>query len=315
METLASTLDGKRLPLPELADRCLGVDGTPTDEARFEAAHAQLDAALPRGGALVDRLRAWQNAHALPEQHRDRLPELVASAVAETRERVRDRIPFPDDASIDVVLDPGPHRGHHHSGPHGTVFINNSQPFNLADLIYVVAHEACPGHIAESMIKEQHLVEQRGMAEHRVRLMLSPAFVISEGIGLHAPGIAFPGDTAQAWLTDRVLGPLGIPADGSDFAAIHAARNELWGVWSNAALMKDAGASAVEVASYLRRWALLSEPEVEWALSFLSTSAMNAYVLSYHHGWQLLSAWLDVPDATSRFRRLLTEPLLPADLG
>jgi hypothetical protein len=41
---------------------------------------------------------------------------------------------------------------------------------------------------------------------------------------------------------------------------------------------------------------------------------MRAYVLGYFHGWRLLRAWLDHPDRNARFRRLLTQPALPADL-
>jgi len=41
---------------------------------------------------------------------------------------------------------------------------------------------------------------------------------------------------------------------------------------------------------------------------------MRAYVLGYFHGWRLLRHWLDHPDRLARVRRLLTEPVLPADL-
>jgi hypothetical protein len=41
---------------------------------------------------------------------------------------------------------------------------------------------------------------------------------------------------------------------------------------------------------------------------------MRAYVLAYFHGWRLLRSWFDHPDRNARVRRLLTEPVLPADL-
>ena len=88
--------------------------------------------------------------------------------------------------------------------------------------------------------------------------MISPQFVVSEGLGLHAQEIAFPGDEAQRWLTDEILSPLGIAPDGSDFAAIHDARNALWGAWGNAALLAAEGRPDAEIADYLTRWALLT---------------------------------------------------------
>jgi hypothetical protein len=180
------------------------------------------------------------------------------------------------------------------------------QPFIGADLLYVVAHEGFPGHIAESLLKDIHLADR---PEHRIRFMISPPFVVSEGIGLHAQEIAFPADEAQRWLTDE----LGITVDG-DLAAIHDARNALWAAWGNAALLAGEGRPDAEVADHLRRWALLSEAETAWALGFLASPAMRAYVLGYFHGWRLLRAWLDHADRNARFRRLLTEPVLPADL-
>ncbi|MGH3568178.1 MAG: hypothetical protein ACRDRH_19555 [Pseudonocardia sp.] len=70
-----------------------------------------------------------------------------------------------------------------------------------------------------------------------------------------------------------------------------------------------------DVIGYLQRWALLSEPDATWAVQFLATPGMDTYVLSYDHGWRLLDRWLDSPDRVQRFRRLLTEPVLPADLA
>lgn len=316
MRAHALRLDGEHLPLPQYARQCLGVDADWQPESLFEAAHAQLDAALPNGsGSLGARLQAWQHAHALPPAQASRLPELVNRAVAETRARTSEIVPLPPELVVDVELSPGPHRGHYAGGHRSTIYINDSQPFNLADLFYVVAHEGSPGHIAESLLTQTHLVEEQDQFEHRIRFMISPSFVVSEGLGLHAQEIVFPGDEAQAWLTDAVLAPLGIAPDGSDFAAIHDARNVLWGVWGNAALLADRGRPDPEIAEYLSRWALLSDAEQAWALTFLRTPAMDTYVLGYYHGWRLLRSWLDHPERLHRVRRLLTEPILPADLA
>ncbi len=138
--------------------------------------------------------------------------------------------------------------------------------------------------------------------------------MISEGLGLHAEGIVFPGDAAQAWLSGQVLRPRGIGRDGSDFAAIHRAQNALFGVWANATLLAAEGREEAELAGYLARWALLSEAETAAALGSLRSSGMALYVLGYFHGWRLLDAWLDAPDRTDRVRRLLTEQLLPEDV-
>ncbi len=314
MRVFARRLAGEDLPLGELARQCLGVAADWQPESLFEAAHAELDAALPAAtGSLAQRLHAWQGVHTLrSEAHR--LPELAGWAVTETRARTNAIVPLPPDTAVECRLSAGPHRGQYLGERRSVIHLNNSAPFNLADLLYVVAHEGFPGHIAESMLKDIELVGARGLLEHQVRFMISPSFVVSEGLGLHAQDIIFPGDEAQAWLTDAVLAPQRIPPDGSDFAAIQHARNVLWGVWGNAAFLAADGRSDVEIGNYLARWALLTEAETKWALDAVRAPGMSTYVLGYYHGWRILRSWLDHPERSARVRRLLTEPLLPADL-
>ncbi|TYC19056.1 hypothetical protein FXF52_38730 [Micromonospora sp. MP36] len=318
MRSVARRLAGTRLPLPEFARECLGVPAPRLPEELFDEAHAQLDRALPPGpGSLADRLHAWQAAHTLPVPRLDRLPTLVDRAVAETRRRTSRIVPLPPDEVVRCRLESGVGyraAGEYEGGRRSTIHINQDLPFNLADLLYVVAHEGHPGHIAESLLKEQRVVEEQGHLDQQVRFLLSPSFVLSEGLGLHAQEIIFPGDEAQAWLTDNVLGEFDIPADGSDFAAIHRVQNVLFGAWANTAYLAAESRPDDELAAYLSRWALLSGEEAAAALAALRATGMALYVLAYFHGWQLLDTWLTAPDRRPRVRRLLTEQLLPADL-
>jgi len=322
LRAVARRLAGERLPLPEHARECLGVEVSWVDEEVFEEAHARLDRALPRAGSagrgpLAERLRAWQEAHTLPPERLERLPGLVDRAVAETRRRTHALVPLPEGEVVECELRHGVHylaAGHYAGGLRSTIYINADLPFNLADLLYVVAHEGHPGHIAESMLKELVLIERQGRLDQWVRFMLGPSFVLSEGLGLHAQEIIFEGDEAQAWLTANVLAEQGIAPDGSDFAAIHRARTALFGVWANAAFLVAEERPDHEITRYLSRWALLPDPDAAVALNSLRTAGMGLYTLGYYHGWRLLDSWLRHPDRAARVRRLLTEQLLPADL-
>ncbi|WP_405800615.1 hypothetical protein [Streptomyces sp. NBC_01506] len=318
LRAVARRLAGEELPLPAYARECLGVTARWLPEDLFEDAHARLDAALPRGaGSLSDRLHAWQSAHTLQPDQLEVLPALVGRAVAETRRRTSAFVPLPPDEEVRCRLVSGVRfraAGDHEGGLRSTIHINRDLPFNLADLLYVVAHEGHPGHIAESLLKERLLVDERGRTDQQIRFMLAPSFVISEGLGLHAQDIVFPGDEAQAWLTDHVLGARGMAPDGSDFAAIHRVQNTLFGVWANAAFLAAEGRTDAELARYLSRWALLSATDAGAAVGSLRATGMALYVLAYFHGWRLLDTWLAAPDREERVRRLLTEQLLPADL-
>ena len=71
------------------------------------------------------------------------------------------------------------------------------------------------------------------------------------------------------------------------------------------------GRPDAEIAGYLTRWALLGEAEAAALVPSLRPSAMGVYVLAYHHGHRILDDLPDGPDP----RRLLTEQVLPSDLG
>ncbi|MDT0268243.1 hypothetical protein RM844_18320 [Streptomyces sp. DSM 44915] len=318
LRAAADWLAGARPPLPEYASTCLGVTVDWLPEELFAEQHDRLATALPAGrGSLGERLRAWDAAHLLPADQTGRRAELLSSAIAETRRRTGALVDLPADERVSVELVSGVGyraAGHHAGGVDSALYVNADLPFQLADLCYVVAHEGHPGHIAESVLKERELLHGRQRLDHWVRFMPGPSFVLSEGLGLHAEELVFPGDEAQRWLTDHVLRPAGIAGDGSDFAAIHRARNVFFGAWGNAALLAAEGRPEPELIAYLTRWALLSDDEARLALSSIGSTGMAFYVLGYFHGWRLLDTWLAGDRRAARVRRLLTEQLLPADL-
>ncbi|WP_084000018.1 hypothetical protein [Actinomadura kijaniata] len=315
IRAVARRAAGEERPVAEYVRECLGIEVRRLPEEEFEEAHEALDAALPKGGGSVaDRLHAWRRAHRLPDGDRDRLPGLVERAARETRDRTRAFVGLPADDTVDCQVVPRAHflaAGAYLGGRRGTIFVNGGLPFNLADLLMVVAHEGYPGHIAEALLKEIHLVEGRGWEEQRTRFLLSPQFVLSEGMGLHAHAMVFAGDEGQRWLHAHVLPQFGIAPDGSDFAAIHDARDVLWGAWGNAVFLSDEGRSEEEVAAYLTRWGLLEEHEVATVLALLASPFLRPYVFGYYHGRRLLQGWLAGPERNDRYRRLLTEPFTP----
>ena len=304
LRVVARRTAGGDVPFPEYVREALGIEAERVPEEEFAAAHEELDAALPSApGTLAERLQAWRDRFRLDPI--ERLPALVERAVAETRARTARIVPLPEENVGCRLVSGVPFHaaGAHEGGADSTIHINRDLPFNLADLLSVVAHEGHPGHIAEAVLKEGH-------AEERVRFLLSPQGVLSEGLGLAAEELIFPGDEARDWLVRHVL-----DGDPGDLAAIHHAANVLWGVWANAALLAAEGRPEADVRAYLERWALYGDGELAAALPLIMVPGGNAYLFAYHHGWKLVRGWLNASDQRERARRLLTERLLPADLG
>lgn len=315
MEAVLRQLTGEPMEFETFATRCLALDIERLPDSVFADARDQLDAALPPGpGSVADRLHGWQRSCLAPDD--GTLVAACRRALDECWARTRRLVAEMPELEVDVVLDPGANRGHYAGGGRGTMYIGSSEPFNLADLLYVVAHEAFPGHIAESAVKDEQMIGRSGWTEQHVRFMTSPSFVVSEGLGLHAERLIFPDGDAARWLRDHV--PIIGDTILGDLDAIHDARSALWGVWGNAAIMAAHGDPADEIGAYLTRWGLLTDVEATWAVNALTapgTELTRPYFLTYYHGWRLVGPWLDGPATPERLRRLLTEPLLPADLS
>ncbi|MFI6865497.1 hypothetical protein [Nocardia sp. NPDC050406] len=306
LHTLARRLTGEEIPLPDLVRGMLGITAEWIPDEVFDQAHRLLDEGLPATkGTLAQRLSAWRTAHSLPTGRPERLTELIQRALTETRRRTETLLGRSDELDVTVEFAPGPFRGLYRGGASGTVFVDPALPFNLADLFYVVAHEAIPGHIYEFLLKQRI---QGHRPDIRVRFMPAPAYVISEGIGLHVPRLLFPGDEAQRWLLANVeeLRP-----DDSDYAKIQHARNIIWGAYCNAALLLAERTPWPKVRDYLADTALLSEDELAFTQGFLGTPFTEPYIFAYYHGWRLLEPHLRDP---AFLHRALTEQLAVSQL-
>lgn len=196
LETVARRLAGERFSLREEAARCfdLRVDRVP--EETFEEAHALYDEALPGRGDVRERLRGWRERHELPRDRTFLLPALVERAVREARRRTDALVGLPEGEEVSfgsITGQPFLALAEYRGGLRSCVLVNADRPFNLAELLYVCYHEGYPGHLAEIVLKERHLANEKGYAEELVSFLPTPRFVVSEGLALWAREVAFPG--------------------------------------------------------------------------------------------------------------------------
>lgn len=309
MKAVARFTTGQPMPFGDLVDAIVGLPAEWIPETIFEHAHELLDRALPpRHGSLAERYQAWQRHYSVTDL---RLMErLVLKTDHECRVRTRRILGIEPDDAVDcqVVSDAHFHfAGLYRPTAPSTIFVNAGRPFNVADLIYNVAHESHPGHIAETRTK----IRRATRLDQRIRFLFSPSLALGEGIGLAAESVIFPGTEATEWLRHTVLPDTGIEYDGSDVADIHLAKNMLWGVWANAALMAAEGRANDDIADYLAQWALYDDDEITAVVPAMKPSPMSAYYLSYFHTWNLVRHL--AADAGAMFK-LLTEHWLPRDV-
>ena len=213
LETIARRLAGERLPLPEEAERYFDLRVGWVSEGTFEEAHALYDAALPGNGGIRERLRRWKGLHELPRRKAHLLPALFERAISTARRRTGVIVGLPrgEEVSFGALSgEPFLALAEYQGGLRSRVLVSTDRTFNLAELLYVACHEGYPGHLAEIVLKEQHLAKEKGHAEELVSFLPTPRFVVSEGLALWAREAAFPGGEEQAWLEEHAYPEAGI---------------------------------------------------------------------------------------------------------
>lgn len=314
LRTSARTLAGQPTGYLDEVERCYGARPALVPEHEFAAAHRRLDEVLPPdgGGPLRERYIAWREAHAVAP---DRLQGAIRSLAADLRERTQRLFGLPEGEHVEWVFETGkPWSGfnYYEGGLRSRVAINLDLPVLSLSLGHLVAHEAYPGHHTEHTRKEVALVRQRHRLEETIFLVGTPQCTLSEGLADLGVEVVL-GRRPEPIVADH-LRPLGIRYDAEAAAAAAEATEVLAWVRSNAAIHTHAGGwDPDDVITYLERWGLLPRHRAAKAVSFLTDPTWRAYSHCYTEGLRLCRAY--VGGDPSRFERLVTDQLLPADLA
>jgi hypothetical protein len=309
--TTARKLAGEDVSYVEEVESCYGVRPSPVPDEDIAAAHARLAEALPGTGPLADRLIAWRESHVVPP---DRLTGAIASLSEELRHRTQELFGLPDGEHIDFELvtnKPWSGFNTYLGDLHSLVAVNTDLPVLSTSLAHLVAHEAYPGHHTEHSRKEVGLVRRRHWMEESIFLVGTPQCLMAEGLadlGLETVLGPRPEKAIAAHLS-----PLGIRYDADTVAAVAEAGEVLGAVRGNAAwrLYVD-GADPDLVVDEVARWALLPQARAAKAVEFLLHPTWRAYISCYVEGLPLCRRF--VAGDPTRFARLLSEQLIPADL-
>ncbi len=291
----------------------------------FAAARAEIDRLLPAtGGALVERLAAWDDALLIPA---DRLRSVVDWLVALLRERAGQLFGLPAGEALRVGLVTGqPWSGYnwYDGNLRSRVDLNVDLPVRGPDLIGLLAHETYPGHHLEHAWKERQLVRVDRRLEASILLINTPECLVSEGLADLGRRFAVdPGAEVEllAELLDRAgLGARRAGPAVAEIAAIatalRAPRARLREFDVNAALRRHVdGADHATVRAEFESVALATPERAEKRLEFIEHPLWRTYVFVYSEGEALLGRWLErVAEAgrPARFRRLLVEQLSPS---
>ncbi|WP_229373573.1 DUF885 domain-containing protein [Umezawaea beigongshangensis] len=313
----ADRLAGVEVPFLEEVRCYFDVDVELTDVEVYAAIHDEISALLPGSAPLHERVTAFQEHDRVPRGDLLRATQAVSE---ELRTRARALFDLPEDESVEyeAVTDrPWNAFNRYRGGFRSTITLNADVRHRMAALPLLVTHEAYPGHHAEHCRKERVLVHEQGHGEQTIALVNTPQCLMAEGIA----EAALPAVLGQDWgrWTQDLLAELGLVMDGELSQLMLSRTTLLMAARQDAAvLLHDRGAAPEDVVTYLRRWMLVDERRAEHAVRFLTDPLWRAYTTTYVEGSRRVRAWLDArPEEQSvatRYRRLLDEPLVPADL-
>lgn len=287
-------------------------------ESLFEAAHRQLDGALPEqhGASLGDRLEMWRKQFVVPP---DQALALLELARGETRQRTTAMVDLPAGESVELRLVSGQPWGAYNwflGNGRSLIEFNTDIPLQATALLGTFAHEGYPGHHTEAILKEASLYHERGYVEPAAVLLHSPWAVTAEGIATTALDMIFPNGSHYDWNVEVLLPAAGLPAEpglANRMRQIGAAAEAYRYVSANAAILYHTGQLDREGAlDYLQTYGLATAERAAKSFSFFTHPLYRSYPFTYTVGHDLIAA---TPDPTATFHRLLTEQILPSQLA
>lgn len=318
IEAVARKIAGEALAYRQEVERCFDISPQLVPEEQFEAAHRELDRALPGEGSLLERLQAYRDRFVVPEEQ---VLPLINRALAELRRRTQALFPLPEGETVEVSLvrdQPWAaynwYMGHYRS----KIELNVDLPTRAHGLLELFAHEAYPGHHTEAAIKEALLYQGQGFAEQSIALLNTPDNVIAEGIGNMGVSVLLEDRERFRWKNDQLYPLAGLePVDPEQALRIERASKGLRFLSANAALLlHEQGWSAEQTLDYIEQYGLRPREEAEHSLRFIQSPLFRAYVFCYATGEVLIErAMAQVGDRQGLFRRLLTEPWVPSALA
>jgi hypothetical protein len=311
LETVARKLAGEEIAYEDEVERCYGVRPEWTAEESFEAAHRELDEALPGSGPLAERYQAWREQDALQG---DALTTVYAKLLDDFRERTRAMFGLPAGESIEVDYvsdEPWSAFDYYLGGLRSRIAVNTDSSLTPDFVLELAAHEGYPGHHTEHAWKEQVHVREAGRLEESALMVGTPSSLVGEGIAGLASEILLGEDEEQVLAAH--LDGTGVEYDPDLSRAVKKARRPIAYVSSNVALLiHTQGASQDEAIEYLMKWALTSRKRAEHSVRFVTDPVWRAYVSTYTDGYDLCRQF--VGGDPEKFKLLLTEQLTPADL-
>ncbi len=312
---------GKRFSFDEETRLLYDAVAPQYDLAEFDAALAEIDALLPGEGSLSDRVDAFRNSLAVPE---DKLQAVFDAAIAECRKRTLAHYELPETENfrLEFVTDK-PWSGYNwYQGDYESLIqVNTDFPIIIDRAVDLGCHEGYPGHHTWNAFIERDLLEDKGWIEYSVYPLFSPMSVTAEGSANYGIELAFPGNEKIAFERDVLFPLAGLDPDkASTLERLNDLRRKLSHSRNHIAREYLDGRISRETAIEMSvKYRLESRERAEQGVRFIDT--YRGYVLNYNLGRDLVEGFverqaeLNGGDRWAAFETLLTTPLSASEIA
>ncbi|MEM9669958.1 MAG: hypothetical protein AAF950_13610 [Pseudomonadota bacterium] len=285
------------------------------DLSQYDTVLAEIDALLPGKGSTAERVDAFRNTLAIPE---DKLQTVFDRAIAECRTRTAEHFDLPEGESfrMEFVNDkPWSGYNYYQGNYESLIQINTDFPIIIDRAVDLGCHEGYPGHHVWNLFIERDLVGNRGWIEYTVNPLFGPFGPIAEGSANYGIDLAFPGDEKITFERDVLFPMAGLDPD---LAGKLEDLNALTGRLSHATneiarLYLDGELTAEEALPLMQKYYLASEEKSAQRLRFVDT--YRGYVINYNIGQDIVRAYVETSDDPwAQFERVLTAPFTASDI-
>jgi hypothetical protein len=310
-------LNGQEFDYYDEANRLFDIRPQLVPEEELLAVHSELDTLLPGSGSLAERMNARRKKF---EVETEQILPLLEFARLETRKRTAEFIVLPEDESVEITLtssQPWTAYNWYKGSGRSLIEFNTDIPSNAMALLDTFAHEGYPGHHTEAILKESLLYREKGWGEHAIRLLNAPEGVIAEGIATTALEIIFPDHSDIEWSNKVILPAAGIePEPVEQTIRLKKSGRLLRHVSGNAAILYHTGQlNKAQIVDYYQTYALTNKARSEKSFDFISDPLFRAYTFTYTMGYDLIAEAANGGDKKPIFLRLLTDGVLPSEIG
>lgn len=290
------------------------------DVREFHDALEDIDALLPGDAPLHERVDAFRNSLAIPE---DKLEAVFQEAIAECRRRTLAHYDLPDNENfrLSFVTDK-PWSGYNwYQGDFESLIeVNTDFPIIIDRAVDLGCHEGYPGHHTWNVMLERDLLTEKGWIEYSVYPLFSPLSITAEGSANYGIELAFPDEEKIAFERDILFPLAGLdPSNAETLAKLNSARRKLSHARNHTArLYLDGSIDREEAIRMLMEFGLQSRERAEQGVKFIDT--YRGYVINYNLGRDLVRDYVENRsrkdgDRWKAFGTLLTTPLAASDIA